>query len=69
MQIYEALELEQAIASQHLARMKKHGIVKSLRKGHHVFYSINFVNLRKIILVIEKYFSTESINSKPNLIL
>jgi ArsR family transcriptional regulator len=38
--IYEALELGQPIASQHLTLMRDKGIVKSRREGVNVFYRI-----------------------------
>lgn len=39
-EIYIELRLDQTVASQHLARLKKHGFVKDDRKGKYVFYSL-----------------------------
>ena len=38
--IQEAVELPQAIVSQHLARLRAHGIVAATREGQHVVYSL-----------------------------
>jgi len=39
-QIQEKVELPQAIVSQHLARLRAHGIVASTREGQNVVYSL-----------------------------
>ncbi|MES2776668.1 MAG: metalloregulator ArsR/SmtB family transcription factor [Bacteroidota bacterium] len=39
--IYVKLKLEQSVASQHLAIMRRAGIVKSERDGKFIYYSIN----------------------------
>lgn len=39
-EIQEKVELPQAIVSQHLARLRGHGIVESSREGRHVVYSL-----------------------------
>jgi ArsR family transcriptional regulator, virulence genes transcriptional regulator len=39
--IYVKLRLEQSVASQHLAIMRRAGIVKSEREGKFIYYSIN----------------------------
>lgn len=39
-EIQEKVELRQAIVSQHLARLRAHGIVDCRRDGQHVIYSI-----------------------------
>lgn len=39
--IYVKLKLEQSVASQHLAIMRRAGIVKSERDGKFIFYSVN----------------------------
>lgn len=39
-QIYHALELEQAVASQHLSILKDRGILASKRQGKHSYYFI-----------------------------
>ena len=39
--IYVKLRLEQSVASQHLAIMRRAGIVKSEREGKFIYYSVN----------------------------
>jgi len=39
-EIQEKVGLSQPIVSQHLARLKAHGIVESTREGQHVIYSL-----------------------------
>jgi DNA-binding transcriptional ArsR family regulator len=39
-EIQDAVELSQPIVSQHLARLRAHGIVASTRDGQHVTYSL-----------------------------
>lgn len=47
-ELYVALRLEQSIASQQLAIMRKTGLVKTERQGKHIFYSVNYGYLRQI---------------------
>lgn len=46
--IYIKLRLEQSVASQHLAILRKVGIVNTQRSGKKVFYSINYQRLNEI---------------------
>ncbi len=39
-EIQEKVELTQPMVSQHLARLRAHGIVESRRDGQHVIYSL-----------------------------
>jgi DNA-binding transcriptional ArsR family regulator len=39
-EVYEALELEQAVASQHLSTMRDRGILEKRKDGIHVYYRI-----------------------------
>lgn len=55
-QIYKALNIEQAVASQHLARMQKFQFVKARREGHFVFYSLNYERIGQIMKTLEKHF-------------
>ncbi len=52
--IQEALGLPQAIVSQHLAKMRGHGIVAAERNGVHVFYRIVEPKVRHILECIRK---------------
>lgn len=47
-EIYVKLRMEQAVASQHLAILRRAGLVVTKRDGKRIFYSINFVRLQKI---------------------
>lgn len=40
-EIYVQLRLEQSVASQHLAIMRRAGIVKTTREGKFIWYSVN----------------------------
>ncbi len=46
--IYVKLKLEQSVASQHLAIMRRAGIVKSEREGKFIYYSVNAVRILEI---------------------
>lgn len=41
-ELYEKLKLEQSVASQHLAILRKAGFVLTERKGKFVYYKINY---------------------------
>jgi DNA-binding transcriptional ArsR family regulator len=43
------LELEENLASHHLRTLQKNGLVKSVKKGREVFYSINKTKITSII--------------------
>ena len=47
-EIYVKLRLEQSVASQHLAILRKAGFVKTERDGKYIFYSINISRLQEI---------------------
>jgi DNA-binding transcriptional ArsR family regulator len=46
--IYDALELEQSITSQHLKILRNANLVKSSRKGKNIFYQVNHDLLKTI---------------------
>ena len=46
--IYTKLKIEQSVASQHLAILRKHNIVKAQREGRTIYYSINYERLKEI---------------------
>ena len=48
--LYVKLRLEQSVASQHLAILRKAGIVLTLRDGKFIYYSINYSRLGEINL-------------------
>jgi len=47
-QLYTQLRLEQSVASQHLAILRKAGIVTIVRQGKHKYYSINPIRIDEI---------------------
>ncbi|MFN8242778.1 MAG: metalloregulator ArsR/SmtB family transcription factor [Ferruginibacter sp.] len=47
-EIYVRLRLEQSVASQHLAILRKAGIVSTERDGKFIFYSVNYKRLEEI---------------------
>ena len=49
-ELYVKLRLEQSVASQHLAILRKAGIVFTLRDGKFIYYSINYSGVKEINL-------------------
>lgn len=47
-QIYVKLRLEQSVASQHLAILRKANIVSTTREGKIIWYSVNYETIEKI---------------------
>ena len=47
-QLYVKLRLEQSVASQHLAILRKAGIVITEREGKFIYYTINFSRISAI---------------------
>lgn len=52
-EIYEKLKLEQSVASQHLAILRKAEIVKTQRNGKFIYYSINKKRIAEINDIIQ----------------
>ncbi len=53
-QLYIKLRLEQSVASQHLAILRKVGIVATQRDGKFIFYSINSSRIEAINIFVKK---------------
>lgn len=51
--IYVKLRLEQSVASQHLAILRKPGIVTTKREGKKIYYSVNYQRLQQINQLME----------------
>ena len=51
--IYVKLRLEQSVASQHLAILRKPGIVITKRDGKKIYYSVNYKRLQEINQLME----------------
>ena len=46
--VYRKLRIEQAVASQHLAVLRRNKIVQSGREGRNIYYSIDYERLQQI---------------------
>jgi len=53
-EIYVKLRLEQSVASQHLAILRRAGIVKTSREGKFIYYSVNHSRVKQIMDCVEK---------------
>lgn len=51
-EIYEALGVEQAVASQHLTNMRDKGILSRRKDGVHVFYGIGDERALKVLACV-----------------
>lgn len=51
--IYVKLRLEQSVASQHLAVLRRSGIVNTKRDGKKIFYSVNYLRVQHILKVTD----------------
>jgi DNA-binding transcriptional ArsR family regulator len=47
-EIYEKLRIEQSVASQHLAILRKSGFVLTTRNGKFIYYSINYDRVAQV---------------------
>ena len=56
-EIYIKLRLEQSVVSQHLAIMRRAGIVITRREGKFIYYSVNYNRLQEISTFVEQLFS------------
>lgn len=56
-ELYVKLRLEQSVASQHLAILRKAGFVKTERDGKFIYYSVNFPRIEQINEVVENLLS------------
>ena len=53
-EIYVKLRLEQSVASQHLAILRKAGVVVTERDGKYIFYSLNHDRIAEISQLVEE---------------
>jgi len=54
-EIYQALDIPQAIASQHLITLKDRGVLKSSKVGTKIYYALAVPQLMKIIDTLEDF--------------
>jgi DNA-binding transcriptional ArsR family regulator len=52
-EIYIKLRLEQSVASQHLAILRRAGIVKTTRDGKFIYYSVHTTRIDSIMKCVE----------------
>jgi DNA-binding transcriptional ArsR family regulator len=52
--LYKKFKLEQAVASQHLAILKRAGLVSCERKGKEMLYSVNGVSVSRVKAACEQ---------------
>ncbi len=52
--IYKTLNLEQAVASQHLKILRDASLVITRRDGKKIFYSVNKANIKTMVDLVDK---------------
>jgi len=52
-EIYVKLRLEQSVASQHLAILRRAGIVSTIREGKFIFYNVDYNRLQEVNQFVE----------------
>ena len=52
-EIYVRMRLEQSVASQHLAILRRAGIVNTQRDGKFIYYTVNHKRITEITTVVE----------------
>ncbi len=53
-EIYKKIKIEQSVASQHLAIMRRAGVVKTTRDGKFIYYSVNSQRIGEITELVER---------------
>lgn len=53
-ELYVAFRIEQSVASQHLAILRRAGLVKTERQGKHIYYSLNRRELDRINALVKE---------------
>ena len=56
-EIYVNLRLEQSVVSQHLAILRRAGIVTTKREGKFIYYSLNYSRLKEVNDFVEQLVS------------
>ncbi len=52
-EIYVRMRLEQSVASQHLAILRRAGIVTTQRDGKFIYYTVNYKRINEITKLVE----------------
>jgi DNA-binding transcriptional ArsR family regulator len=58
-ELEEAIDLSQSALSQHLARLRKDGLVQTRRKAQTIFYSIDSAAAAAVMLALQDLWSTQ----------
>jgi len=53
-ELYIQLRMEQSVASQHLAVLRKAGFVKTTREGKYIYYSVNIERVKALAGFMEQ---------------
>ena len=53
-EIYVKLRLEQSVASQHLAILRRSGVVKTERDGKFIHYTLNKTRIAEVVKLVEE---------------
>ena len=53
-EIYVKLKLEQSVASQNLAILRRAGIVSTQRDGKFIYYSVNYPRVQEVVDFVEQ---------------
>ncbi len=53
-EIRDQIDAEQSLLSHHLIKMKDKGVLKSHRKGRHIYYTLAFEQITKIFDCMDK---------------
>ena len=56
-EIYVRMRLEQSVASQHLAILRRAGIVSTQRDGKFIYYTVNYKRIDEITETVEQLIS------------
>lgn len=56
-ELYVKLRLEQSVASQHLAILRRAGFVNTTREGKFIYYSVNHDRLKQVNELISNFLS------------
>ena len=65
-ELYVDLEMEQCVMSQHLAILRKSGLVKTHREGKFIFYFINYLRLQELNDISESLLKASNQDEIPN---
>jgi DNA-binding transcriptional ArsR family regulator len=53
-EIYIELRLEQSVTSQHLAILRRAGLVNAIREGKFIYYTINYKRVKEVNQFVEQ---------------